>query len=213
MKEMQLVKHSLQLARRHNQSFQLNTDRRLNRERSYPLPVFWQTTKDLLFDIELCSAKHVSRHGINRKLKISTCKIKNFGLTNRGHMGYPFWEVKRETRKTVKILFALHYIRTGCEINSTNWAGDAFRNRKYLSEGMGPGRRKRQRIWNVTLLSDISAGQCMFRRYVFFTAKIWMVQMVEAGISIYRKERTPAENRTAASSEETVGFFTENVVA
>ena len=24
---------------------------------------------------------------------------------------------------------------------------------------------------NVTLLSDISAGQCMFRRYVFFTAK------------------------------------------
>ena len=61
-------------------------------------------------------------------------------------------------------------------------------------------------------ISDISAGQCMFRRYVFFTAKIWMVQMVEAGISIYRKERTPAENRTAASSEETVGFFTENVV-
>ena len=52
---------------------------------------------------------------------------------------------------------------------------------------------------NVTLLSDISAGQCM-------------VQMVETGISIYRKERTPAENRTAASSEETVGFFTENVV-
>ena len=108
---MQLVKHSLQLARRHNQSFQLNTDRRLNRERIYPLPVFWQTTKDLLFDIELCSAKHVSRHGINRKLKISTCKIKNFGLTNRGHMVYPFWEVKRETRKTVKILFALHYIQ------------------------------------------------------------------------------------------------------
>ena len=61
-------------------------------------------------------------------------------------------------------------------------------------------------------ISDISAGQCMFRRYVFFTAKIWMVQMVEAGISIYRKERIPAENRTAASSEETVGFFTENVV-
>ena len=61
-------------------------------------------------------------------------------------------------------------------------------------------------------ISDISAGQCMFRRYVFFTAKIWMVQMVEAGISIYRKERTPAENRTAASSEETVVFFTENVV-
>ena len=79
---------------------------------------------------------------------------------------------------------------------------------------MGPGRRKWQRIWNVTLLSDISAGQCMFRRYVFFTAKIWMVQMVEAGTSIYRKrkERTPAENRTAASSEETIGFFTENVV-
>ncbi|RCH43679.1 hypothetical protein C4886_09690 [Blautia obeum] len=24
---------------------------------------------------------------------------------------------------------------------------------------------------NVILLSDISAGQCMFRRYVFFTAK------------------------------------------
>jgi len=87
-----------------------------------------------------------------------------------------------------------------------------FSESKYLSEGMGPGRRKRQRIWNVTLLSGISAGQCMFRRYVFFTAKIWMVQMVEAGISIYRKERTPAENRTAASSEETVGFFTENVV-
>ena len=65
---------------------------------------------------------------------------------------------------------------------------------------------------NVTLLSDISAGQCMFRRYVFFTAKIWMVQMLEAEISIYIKERTPAENRTAASSEETVGFFTENVV-
>ena len=52
----------------------------------------------------------------------------------------------------------------------------------------------------------------MFRRYVFFTAKIWMVQMVEAGISIYRKERTPAENRTVASSEGTAGFFTENVV-
>ena len=137
MKEMQLVKHSLQPARRHNQSFQLNTDRRFNRERIYPLPVFWQTTKDLLFDIELCSAKHVSRHGINRKLKISTCKIKNFGLTNKGHMVYPFWEVKRETRKTAKILFALHYIRTGCEINSTNWAGDAFRNRKYLSKAWG----------------------------------------------------------------------------
>ena len=135
MKEMQLVKHSLQLARRHNQSFQLNTDRRLNRERIYPLPVFWQTTEDLLFDIELCSAKHVSRHGINRKLKISTCKIKNFGLTNRGHMVYPFWEVKRETRKTVKILFALHYIRTGCEINSTNWAGDA---RDARGRGAGP---------------------------------------------------------------------------
>ena len=65
---------------------------------------------------------------------------------------------------------------------------------------------------NVTLLSDISAGQCMFRRYVFFTAKIWMEQKVEAGISLYRKERTPAENRTAASSEGTAGFFTENVV-
>ena len=77
---------------------------------------------------------------------------------------------------------------------------------------MGPGRRKRQRIWNVTLLSDISAGQCMFRRYVFFTAKIWMEQKVEAGISLYRKERTPAENRTVASSEGTAGFFTENVV-
>ena len=46
---------------------------------------------------------------------------------------------------------------------------------------------------NVTLLSDISAGQCMFRRYVFFTATIWMEQTVEAGISLYRKERTPAE--------------------
>ena len=188
MKEMQLVKHSLQLARRHNQSFQLNTDRRLNRERIYTLPVFWQTTKDLLFDIELCSAKHVSRHGINRKLKISTCKIKNFGLTNRGHMVYPFWEVKRETRKTVKILFALHYIRTGCEINSTNWAGDAFRNRKYLSKAWGraagsgsgygfkrnckePAFTEYEVKQNVTLLSDISAGQCMFRRYVFFTAK------------------------------------------
>ena len=34
---------------------------------------------------------------------------------------------------------------------------------------------------NVTLLSDISAGQCMFRRYVFFTAKIWMEQKVELG--------------------------------
>ena len=33
----------------------------------------------------------------------------------------------------------------------------------------------------------------MFRRYVFFTAKIWMEQKVEAGISLYRKERTPAE--------------------
>jgi hypothetical protein len=65
---------------------------------------------------------------------------------------------------------------------------------------------------NVTLLSDISAGQCMFRRYVFFTAKIWMEQKVEAGISLYRKEGTPAENRTAASSEGTAGFFTENVV-
>ena len=61
-------------------------------------------------------------------------------------------------------------------------------------------------------ISDISAGQCMFRRYVFFTAKIWMEQKVEAGISLYRKERTPAENRTAASSEGTAGFFTENVV-
>ena len=28
---------------------------------------------------------------------------------------------------------------------------------------------------------------------VYFTAKIWMEQMVEAGISLYRKERTPAE--------------------
>ena len=146
MREMRLVKHSLQLVLRHNHSFQQNTDRRLNRERIYSLPVFWQTTADLLFDIELCSAKHVFRHGINRKLKISTCKIKNFDLTNRAFMVYPCWEVGRETRKTA-ILFALHYIRTGCEINSTNWAGDAFRNRKYLSEGMGPGRRKRQRIW------------------------------------------------------------------
>ena len=33
----------------------------------------------------------------------------------------------------------------------------------------------------------------MFRRYVFFTAKIWMEQKVEAGISLYRKEGTPAE--------------------
>ena len=47
----------------------------------------------------------------------------------------------------------------------------------------------------------------MFRRYVFFTAKIWMVQMVEVEVSIYIKERTPAENRTAASSEGTAGFF------
>lgn len=52
----------------------------------------------------------------------------------------------------------------------------------------------------------------MFRRYVFFTAKIWMVQMVEVEVSIYIKERTPAENRTVASSEGTAGFFTENVV-
>ena len=65
---------------------------------------------------------------------------------------------------------------------------------------------------NVTLLSDISAGQCMFRRYVFFTAKIWITRKVETGSSLYRKERTPAENRTAASSEGTAGFFTENVV-
>ena len=61
-------------------------------------------------------------------------------------------------------------------------------------------------------ISDISAGQCMFRRYVFFTAKIWITRKVETGSSLYRKERTPAENRTAASSEETAGFFTENVV-
>ena len=53
---------------------------------------------------------------------------------------------------------------------------------------------------NVTLLSDISAGQCMFRRYVFFNAKIWMEQKNTGG------------NRTAASSEGTAGFFTENVV-
>ena len=59
----------------------------------------------------------------------------------------------------------------------------------------------------MTLLSDISAGQCMFRRYVFFTAKIWMEQKVEAGTSLYRKERTPGENRTAASSEGTYGRF------
>ena len=159
MKEMQLVKHSLQPARRHNQSFQLNTDRRLNRERIYPLPVFWQTTEELLFDIELCSAKHVSRHGINRKLKISTCKIKNFGLTNRGHMVYPFWEVKRETRKTVIILFALHYIQQNAR--STVQTEQAM---PEILEGVGPGRAKRQQIWKF---SDISVGQCMFRRYVF----------------------------------------------
>ena len=40
-----------------------------------------------------------------------------------------------------------------------------------------------------------------------------MEQKVEAGISLYRKERTPAENRTAASSEGTAGVLTENVVA
>ena len=61
-------------------------------------------------------------------------------------------------------------------------------------------------------ISDISAGQCMFRRYVFFTAKIGITRKVGTGSSLYRKERTPAENRTAASSEETAGFFTENVV-
>ena len=84
MKEMLLVKHSLLLVRRHNRSFQLNTDRKLNRERIYLLPVFI------------------------------------FGLTNKGFMVYSLLEVKRKTRKTAKILFALHYIRTGCEINSTN---------------------------------------------------------------------------------------------
>ena len=154
MKEMLLVKHSLLLARRHNRSFQLNTDRRFDREWIYPLPVFWQTTEELLFDIELCSAKHVSRHGINKKLKISTCKIKNFGLTNKGHMVYPFWEVKRETRKTAKILFALHYIRTGCEINSTNWAGDAIQKQSiYLrawgrAAGSGSGYGFERKLWN-----------------------------------------------------------------
>ena len=35
-------------------------------------------------------------------------------------------------------------------------------------------------------ISDISAGQCMFRRYVFFTAKIWMEQKVETGRSLCR---------------------------
>ena len=202
MREMQLVKHSLQLVLRHNHSFQQNTDRRLNRERIYSLPVFWQTTADLLFDIELCSAKHVFRHGINRKLKISTCKIKNFDLTNRAFMVYPCWEVGRETRKTA-ILFALHYIRTGCEINSTNWAGDAIQKQSiYLrawgrAAGSGSGygfeRNCKEPAFteyevkqNVTLLSDISAGQCMFRRYVFFTAKIWMEQKVETGRSLCR---------------------------
>lgn len=37
---MQLVKHSLQPARRHNRPFQLNTDRKFTRERIRPLPGF-----------------------------------------------------------------------------------------------------------------------------------------------------------------------------
>lgn len=37
-------------------------------------------------------------------------------------------------------------------------------------------------------ISDISAGQCMFRRYVFFTAKIWMDQKVETEKSCTEKK-------------------------
>ena len=55
-------------------------------------------------------------------------------------------------------------------------------------------------------------GTVYVSQVCLFYCKIWMEQKVEAGISLYRKERTPAENRTAASSEGTAGFFTENVV-
>ena len=37
-------------------------------------------------------------------------------------------------------------------------------------------------------ISDISAGQCMFRRYVFFTAKIWIDQKVETEKSCTEKK-------------------------
>lgn len=63
----------------------------------------------------------------------------------------------------------------------------------------------------MTLLSDISAGQCMFRRYVFLLQNMDGTEGRSWDIPI-QKERTPAENRTAASSEGTAGFFTENVV-
>ena len=77
---------------------------------------------------------------------------------------------------------------------------------------MGPGRRKRQRIWNVNLLSDISAGQCMFRRYVFFYCKNMDGTEGRSWDIPIQKRRNTGGNRTAASSEGTAGFFTENVV-
>ncbi len=55
-------------------------------------------------------------------------------------------------------------------------------------------------------------GTVYVSQVCLFYCKIWVEQKVEAGISLYRKERTPAENRTAASSEGTAGFFAENVV-
>ena len=77
---------------------------------------------------------------------------------------------------------------------------------------MGPGRRKRQRICLRDKNFRHICGTVYVSQVCLFYCKIWMEQKVEAGISLYRKERTPAENRTVASSEGTAGFFTENVV-
>lgn len=65
---------------------------------------------------------------------------------------------------------------------------------------------------NVTLLSDISAGQCMFRRYVFFYCKNMDGTEGRSWDIPIQKRKNTGGNRTAASSEGTAGFFTENVV-
>ena len=57
------------------------------------------------------------------------------------------------------ILFALHYIQQNAR--STVQTEQAM---PEMFEGVGPGRAKRQQIWKF---SDISVGQCMFRRCVF----------------------------------------------
>ena len=57
------------------------------------------------------------------------------------------------------ILFALHYIQQNAR--STVQTEQAM---PEVIKGMGPGRVKRQQICTF---SDISVGQCMFRRCVF----------------------------------------------